>query len=408
MFLPLLQRRNPDLLRTAVRLQREGRIPANCYVIDLDAVERNARAIAAEADRLGLLAFAMTKQIGRNPDASAAILRGGISRAVGVDLECAIAARVGGLATGHLGHLVQIPRHRADEAARLEPDFWTVFSLEKAAEAGAAARRRGRIQNVLVRIFASSDRFYPGHEGGLPAEDIVEVARRIDALEGVRFAGVTTFPAMLFDRATGSVRPTPNLSTLTRAQRRLQDAGFTDVELNAPGTTSSATLQSVADAGATQVEPGHGLTGTTPLHAVEDLVEDPAIVYVSEVSHLWNGSAYVFGGGLYPDPVLSGVATDALVVGDDEDAATARRLPVDMPASDAIDYYARIPDAPSTVSAGDTVVFGFRPQVFVTRALTIGIRGLSTGRPEPTGVWAANGARALGVDDAVDAARRMA
>ena len=42
----------------------------------------------------------------------------------------------------------------------------------------------------------------------------------------------------------------------------------------------------LAAAGATQIEPGHGLTGTTPLHAVEDLPETPAVVYLSEVSHL--------------------------------------------------------------------------------------------------------------------------
>jgi hypothetical protein len=30
---------------------------------------------------------------------------------------------------------------------------------------------------------------------------------------------------------------------------------------------------------------------------------------------------------------------------------------------------------------GDTVVFGFRPQIFVTRAYTVGIAGLAAGTP---------------------------
>ncbi|BDI23167.1 alanine racemase [Herbiconiux sp. L3-i23] len=407
MFLSLLTRRNPGLLRAAVDLHRSGQLPPNTYVLDLDAIQRNAAALAAESARLGLTPYAMTKQIGRNRDASAAIVAGGISHSVGVDLECTIAAAAGGLAAGHVGHLVQIPRSSADVAAAIRPLHWTVFSEAKAAEAAAAADRAGFVQDILVRVAAPGDRFYRGHEGGVPAADIVAVADRIDALPGARFAGVTSFPATLFDAETGTARSTPNLATLTAAKEALLAAGRSSVELNAPGTTSVSVLATLAEAGATQVEPGHGLTGTTPLHAVEDLVEDPAIAYISEVSHLYDGDAYVFGGGLYVDPVLGGTTTDALIVGADDDVETATRLRVDMPAAEAIDYYATIPTKGQTVTAGDTVVFGFRPQVFVTRGLTAGIRGLSTGRPELAGVWSADGATPLTIDDALRGAGRQ-
>ena len=72
-------------------------------------------------------------------------------------------------------------------------------------------------------------------------------------------------------------RPTPNLATLERAAEALARAGRGGIEINAPGTTSSAVLAALAEAGATQVEPGHGLHGTTPLHALEDLPELPAV-----------------------------------------------------------------------------------------------------------------------------------
>ncbi|MEW1821168.1 alanine racemase [Arthrobacter sp. NPDC080031] len=408
MFLDLLRRRNPALLQAAARFHQNGQIPANTYVIDLDAVTRNAAAISAEASRLSLTPFAMTKQIGRNPDASRAIAAGGIDKAVGVDLECAIAAATGGLRTGHLGHLVQIPRHRAAEAAALEPFYWTVFSEVKAAEAGAAALAQGRVQDVLLRIQAPGDRFYRGHEGGFDATDVVAAADRIDAIGGVRFAGITTFPATLFDAATGAARSTPNLATLTTALRALERAGRQDVQVNAPGTTSASILATLAEAGATQVEPGHGLTGTTPIHAVQDLVEEPAIAYVSEVSHLWNGDAYVFGGGLYVDPVLGGSTTSALFVAPDTDAVTAPELRVDMPAADAIDYYATVPLGDHRAQPGDTVLFGFRPQVFVTRALTAGIAGLSTGTPTVAGIWSSDGSAPLTISDTLAAPRRTA
>ncbi|UKA59460.1 alanine racemase [Arthrobacter sp. FW306-2-2C-D06B] len=408
MFVDLLRRRNPALLQAAARFHQNGQIPANSYVIDLDAVTRNAAAISAEASRLSLTPFAMTKQIGRNPDASRAIAAGGIDKAVGVDLECAIAAATGGLRIGHLGHLVQIPKHRAAEAAALEPLYWTVFSETKAAEAGAAAMARGRVQDVLLRIQAPGDRFYRGHEGGFNATDVVGAADRIDAIGGVRFAGITTFPATLFDATTGAARSTPNLATLTTALRALERAGRRDVQVNAPGTTSVSILAALAEAGATQVEPGHGLTGTTPIHAVQDLVEEPAIAYVSEVSHLWNGDAYVFGGGLYVDPVLGGSTTTALLVAPDTNAVTAPELRVDMPAADAIDYYATVPLGDHRAQPGDTVLFGFRPQVFVTRALTAGIAGLSTGTPTVAGIWSSDGSAPLTISDTLAAPRRTA
>ena len=54
MFLDVLCRRNPKLIEQAIALHQAGNLPANSYVIDLDAVEANARTIKTAADRLGL------------------------------------------------------------------------------------------------------------------------------------------------------------------------------------------------------------------------------------------------------------------------------------------------------------------------------------------------------------------
>src|ERR1700675_793580 len=165
----------------------------------------------------------------------------------------------------------------------------------------------------MARIQAEGDRFYRGHEGGFPASGAFGVADALDQTPGARFAGITTFPALLFDPETRKVKPTPNLATLRKAAETLAKAGRRGIEINAPGTTSSATLEALAEAGATQIEPGHGLTGTTPLHAVEDLPEGPAVVYLTEVSHLAGGEAFCFGGGLYIDPVFPNYQVRAIV-----------------------------------------------------------------------------------------------
>lgn len=385
MFLDVLMRRNPAFIEAAMALHQAGKIPANAYVLDLDAVERNARLFKGEADKHGLKTFAMTKQVGRHSGFCQAVMRGGIERSVAVDMACALACDRAGLKTGHLGHLVQVPRlEAAFAAAKLQPDYWTVFSAEKAQEAAAAAKSAGRTQNLLARIQTEGDTFYRGHEGGFDAQDIVAVAEQLDALEGGAFAGITTFPALLFDLETRKVKPTPNLSTLARAAEALASAGRGGIEINAPGTTSSAVLGALAEAGATQCEPGNGLHGTTPLHAVEDLPEDPAVLYLSEVSHHHGGKAYCFGGGLYIDPVFPKYPVKALVSSE----PTSRQsdlLEVEIPDYSAIDYYAMIDaTSPKPVRAGDTVVFGFRGQAFVTRALVVGISGVSAGTPAVT------------------------
>lgn len=382
MFLDVLRRRNPGLVEAAIRLHRLGRLPANAYVIDLDAVEANARLLSTEASRLGLRTLAMTKQVGRSSSFCRAAMAGGIPAAVAVDMACARAVHRAGMKVGHLGHLQQVARFEAAAAAAFRPDYWTVFNTEKAVEAAAAARAAGYVQKLLARIAADGDIFYRGHEGGFAAFAVADVADAFDQLDGGRFAGITTFPALLFDPETRKVVPTPNLATLSRAAEALARAGRRDVEVNAPGTTSVVMLQALADAGATQCEPGNGLHGTTALHVVEDLPERPAVCYLTEVSHLSGGKAYCFGGGFYIDPIFPDYDVKAIVA--DEPTTTAAALrSVEVPPPSMIDYYAMI-DAtgPRAPKPGDSAVFGFRGQAFVTRAYVVGVSGITKGEPK--------------------------
>ncbi|QDC02485.1 alanine racemase [Mesorhizobium sp. 8] len=383
MFLDILRRRNPAFVEAAMALHQQGKLPANAYVIDLDTVEGNARVLKEEADRHGLKVFAMTKQVGRSSSFCRALMRGGIDRAVAVDMACARATHKAGLRLGHLGHLQQVARHEAAAAAgAFRPDYWTVFNETKAVEAGAGAKTAGYTQALLARVQAKGDTFYRGHEGGFAADGIAAVADRLDAVDGGRFAGITTFPALLFDHESRKVKPTHNLATLTKAADALAKAGRKDVEINAPGTTSSVMLAALADAGATQCEPGNGLHGTTALHVMEDLPELPAVLYLTEVSHLSGGKAYCFGGGFYIDPIFPAYDVKTIVGAEPTTAAAALRS-VEVPPPSAIDYYAMI-DAtgPTAPKPGDTAVFGFRGQAFVTRAYVVGVSGISTGAPK--------------------------
>ena len=390
MFLEPLIRRNRALVETAIRLHQEGCIPAGSYVLDLDAMRRNAGIIAAEAKRLGLAVFAMTKQFGRNPPALSAVHSGGIERFVAVDMACARPIARNGYHLGHIGHLVQIPRNEAGEAAGLGADFWTLFNLEKAQETAAAASAIGRTQKVLLRIYAPKDLFYSGHEGGFSVDDLPAATAAIGRLRGLELAGITTFPVLLFDDDRQEVLPTHNLSTLERTAALMRKAGLSKIEVNAPGTNSVAVMQTLADAGATQVEPGNALTGTTPLHAVRDLPEDPAVLYLSEISHFHGGRAYFFGGGLYIDPIFPDYEIQA-VVGREGTQAANRRVRAFIPPPSMIDYYGQLDADSQTLRVGDSVVLGFRPQIFFTRAAVAPVSGISSGAAKVEGLWTSDG-----------------
>lgn len=387
MFLDRLVEKNAALARVAISGHQSGSVRANTFLLDTAAMSANARVIAEQASGLSLSVYYMAKQFGRNPDACRAVVAGGIERAVAVDLQGMEALARHGLAVGHVGHLVQ--PHRGAEAAvvAVAPEVVTVFSVALARRLGAAAVAAGRVQDVLLRVHGPGDSFYFGHGGGIALAGLEAAAAEIAAFEGLRVVGVTTFPCLLADPATREIRPTHNLATLVEAAERLRAAGYPVNQVNAPGTTSARTLAMLAGAGATHVEPGNALHGTTPLHVVDDSApEIPAIVFVSEVSHLDGEDAYVLAAGYYADKVLGDYQLEALV-GHDE-SAFERRLRLDVIPDGAISYYAIARDAAAAgVREGDTVVCCFRPQSFVTRARTQAVAGVNGTDPRFLAVY---------------------
>jgi len=391
MFIEMTQRRNPRLIEAAVDLHQSGRIPSNCYVVDLDTVSENAAVVARAAADNGLTAYQMTKQFGRNPIVATAVADAGIDAVVAVDFEEARLLARQGLRIGHLGHLVQVPRDEVGLAIEMAPDFVTVFGLDQAARFSRAAQERGVIQDVTVRVVGPNDTFYPAQVGGVPADQVLDVAARIASLPGLRLRGVTSFPVVLWDDAAGAFAPTANLATLRTVSDSLRAAGIPVDVINAPSACCVATFALKAAAGATHVEPGSCLTGQTPLHAVSDEPERPAMVYVSEVSHVTADAAYSIAGGLYPRCksrsalVFERAGSDPLV---------AR---VELDPAEAIDYYGTLRvDDPRAVRVGSTVVYAFRAQAFVSKSFVAVVSSV-TSDPSVEGIFTSTGFR-LGPD----------
>ena len=185
---------------------------------------------------------------------------------------------------------------------------------------------------------------------------------------------------MAWDEEAGEVAATPNLETLVTARDTLRAAGFAMPVLNAPGVSCAATLDLVAAAGATHVEPGSALIGETPWHAVNDANEVPAMVYVTEVTHELDGRVYTLGGGFYARSRLR----SALVFGEGDPVEAPV---VELPAAE-IDYYGALQmPAGCRAAVGATAVYAFRAQAFVSRATVAVVAEVAGGDPQVVGLF---------------------
>jgi predicted amino acid racemase len=391
MLLERVLERNPAIVEAAVELHQDGMLPTGSWLFDLDAIARNARAIAAEADRLGLDRYLMTKQIARNPMVVALALHLGLNKTVCVDIQCARQLHRYRLPIGHVGHLNQLPRDGVAQALRMHPDVVTVFSVEAAQMVNDVAEGLGLRQKLLMRVHKPGDVFFPGQEGGFLEHELIDAARQIQAMPNVEITGVTTFPVMSYEFGADKEQSfNPNMGTIVAAARRLRDEAGVDVTMiNAPGNTSTTTLAMLAEGGATCVEPGHGLLGTSiPQINEPGHPEIPTYVFVTEVSHHHDGQAYgIAGGGLWadmggfmnPDWKLGGL------VGTTGQSALGNRMDY-RHLDQIIDYH--IPLIPGDrAKIGDTVVFPIYTQAHMTRAYVVPVSGISAGKPRVRGVF---------------------
>jgi predicted amino acid racemase len=385
-FLDAILARNPKLIDAAFRLHREAAIPPNTFVIDLDAVSENATLLRDAALKAGLTLYFTTKQIGFNPLVAARVSQSGIPKALAIDFREAAILSQNEVPIGHVGHIVQVPLQMIGAILELSPEVITVFSHAKAQQISQAAVRLDREVRLLLRVFSDKDFVFPGQAGGIALDRLVPEAEAILRLPNIRIAGVTSYPCLELVTASHTLKPSQNFYTILQAAQILRETlGVKIEQVNAPGNTCVSSMPLLAQTGATHAEPGHALTGTTYLHTQLHEAETPALVYVSEISHINGHKAYAFGGGIYRR-----TRTYWALVGSGPERMT--RTPVDAIDPTAIDYYVALPLPDQyDVAVGDTVVLSSRAQIFVTRSYVAVVQGIHTGRPVLLGLFDAWG-----------------
>lgn len=384
MFLDMTLKRNPKLIKYAIEFHRRAKIRPNSYVLDVDTIKSNVEKLVSNAKKHGIKLYMMTKQIGRNPEIASIIVKAGIERAVAVDPWEALTLARAGIKLGNVGHLVQIPFGMIKEILTYEPEVITVFTLEKAREISKIALELGKKQDILLKVVGAKDMVYEGQVGGFKEEELIEKAKKIKELQGVNIVGVTAFPCFLYNKQTGKIEKTENADTVIRCAEKLKNELNIEIkQLNTPSANTIAILPLMEELGATHGEPGHAITGTTPLHGYKEQLEEvPSMVYVSEISHCFEDKAYVYGGGYYRRSHVQ-----KAMVGRDFESMKNNILKVQDISPEAIDYYGTLIVDDKKAMVGDTVIYSFRTQIFVTRSEVVLVKGIQDDKPKILGIY---------------------
>jgi predicted amino acid racemase len=269
----------------------------------------------------------------------------------------------------------------------MHPDAITVHSFEAARAVSEAATAKGVIQRLYVRVNHPGDENFAGMVGGWTLADCVAGIRPLMDLPNVEVAGLTTHPVISYAHEDAhAVEPTDAFFTMLRAKEKLESQlGLHDLRVNCAANCNTATFETLARYGATDVEPGSGVTGSSLFHLYQDLAERPAQVYVSEVMHHWNGDSYTLGGGLtwlfQPEHW-----TPHCMVGATFDEARERVMAMRL--KGVVDYFGACPHDGAPPPIGATAVYPLLlPQIFMNRSYVAAVSGISRGEPRVEGLF---------------------
>ncbi len=169
----------------------EADIQTPCLIIDLDALERNVRKMGERARAMGVRHRAHGKM---HKSVDVAKLQETLGNSVGVCCQKVSEAEVfvrGGIKDVMVSNQVRDPA-KIDRLARM-PKLGArilvcVDDPENVAELSAAAQKHGTGLECLVEIDCGA-----GRCGVTTSQDVVNIAKLIDAAQGLKFAGIQAY-----------------------------------------------------------------------------------------------------------------------------------------------------------------------------------------------------------------------
>lgn len=377
MFLNNTIKVNKNLIDCALEFHKLGLINPDSYIIDLDSLISNAKNIFNEANKHNIDLFFMLKQVGRNPYIAKKLIEVGYKGAVVVDYKEALVMIDNNVQIANVGHLVQIPKNLLKKIIMAKPLYITVYSIEILNEINSICIELDIVQKIILKVIdLKNDIIYEGQYGGFVYEKLNEIVEFSRLNKNVNICGLTSFPCVLYDESVNEFKETKNVNTIYKAKKYLTEHGIIISELNMPSATCVESMGLLSKLGATQAEPGHGLSASTPYHAKNITIEKLCMIYLSEISHSLSNKSYCYAGGYY----RRGFMKEALI--------ESKIYNVSSPNVNSIDYYFEIE---GVFKYSTPVIMNFRTQIFVTRSNVVLIKGISENKPQLVGEYDAQG-----------------
>ncbi|WP_288862786.1 alanine racemase [uncultured Sneathia sp.] len=375
LFLKRLLDTNKAFVDASLDLYKKGLILPDSYCIDVDMFLENAKNILNEAKKYNINLFYMLKQVGRNPYLAKKLEDLGYKGAVCVDFKEVEVMMKNNLKLCNIGHLVQIPKNMLSRVIEYGVEIITVYSYDMIKEISNIALSLNKTQDIMLRILDENSEIYPGQEAGFSVNEVKELIPKLKNLKGVKLNGITSFPCFLYSPDEKCIKETNNLFSVLEVNEFLKKQNLYVKHINLPSVSTVENIKKIYSYGGTDAEPGHALTGTTPLN-IDSGIEIPAYLYISEISHVFKNNSYFYGGGYYPRGHMKHGYIDNKIVNVNNFNATN------------IDYYLSLE---GKYNIFDPIILCFRTQMFVTRSDIVLIEGIHSNNIHIVGIYNTQG-----------------
>lgn len=375
LFLKRLLDTNKAFVDASLDLYKKGLILPDSYCIDVDMFLENAKNILNEAKKYNINLFYMLKQVGRNPYLAKKLEDLGYKGAVCVDFKEVEVMMKNNLKLCNIGHLVQIPKNMLSRVIEYGVEIITVYSYDMIKEISNIALSLNKTQDIMLRILDENSEIYPGQEAGFSVNEVKELIPKLKDLKGVKLNGITSFPCFLYSPDEKCIKETNNLFSVLEVNEFLKKQNLYVKHINLPSVSTVENIKKIYSYGGTDAEPGHALTGTTPLN-IDSGVEIPAYLYISEISHVFKNNSYFYGGGYYPRGHMKHGYIDNKIVNVNNFNAIN------------IDYYLSLE---GKYNIFDLIILCFRTQMFVTRSDIVLIEGIHSNNIHIVGIYNTQG-----------------
>ncbi|WP_288771418.1 alanine racemase [uncultured Sneathia sp.] len=375
LFLKRLLDTNKAFVDASLDLYKKGLILPDSYCIDVDMFLENAKNILNEAKKYNINLFYMLKQVGRNPYLAKKLEDLGYKGVVCVDFKEVEVMMKNNLKLCNIGHLVQIPKNMLSRVIEYGVEIITVYSYDMIKEISNIALSLNKTQDIMLRILDENSEIYPGQEAGFSVNEVKELIPKLKDLKGVKLNGITSFPCFLYSPDEKCIKETNNLFSVLEVNEFLKNQNLYVKHINLPSVSTVENIKKIYSYGGTDAEPGHALTGTTPLN-IDSGIEIPAYLYISEISHVFKNNSYFYGGGYYPRGHMKHGYIDNKIVNVNNFNATN------------IDYYLSLE---GKYNIFDPIILCFRTQMFVTRSDIVLIEGIHSNNIHIVGIYNTQG-----------------